>query len=122
MSQLTTFPTVTSIGSNNDPCFGKEYNLTSNECQICGDSELCAIKLSQLQGKTRKQLEESQNYKDMDVLIDTKSIRRFIKSSLKKGMPKKDIISQIVEKYSTTKQEARMLYKKYSTSKTKTNE
>lgn len=122
MSQLTTFPTVTSIGSSNDPCFGKEYNLTSNECQICGDSELCAIKLSQLQGKTRKQLEESQNYKDMDVLIDTKSIRKFIKSSLKKELPKKDIISQIVEKYSTTKQEARMLYKKYSTSKTKTNE
>lgn len=118
MGQLTTFPTITSIGSNNDPCFGKEYNLTSKDCQICGDSELCAIKLSQLQGKTRKQLEESQNYKDMDILIDVKSIKKFILSSLKKGTTKKDIISQIVEKYSTTKQEARMLYKKYSTSKT----
>lgn len=122
MSQLTSFPKITDIGSNNDPCFGKDYNLTSEECKICGDSELCAIKLSQLQGKTRKQLEESQNYKDMDILLDMKSIRRFIKSSLKKGITKKEILTKLVEKYSTTKQEARLLYKKYSTTKTKDNE
>ena len=117
MSQLKTFPTIKEIGSNNDPCFGKNYNLNSSECQICGDSELCAIKLSQLQGKTRKQLEESQNFKDMDILVDIKSVRKFIISQIRKGISKKEIISQTIEKFSVTKQEARFFYKKYSQSK-----
>ena len=49
---------INSIGDNGDPCFGKEYDLSTEECRSCGDSELCCIKFAALMGKTRKELEE----------------------------------------------------------------
>ena len=49
---------IDSIGSNGDPCFGKGYDLTTNECKMCGDSELCCIKFAAALGKTRKELEK----------------------------------------------------------------
>lgn len=52
---------ISQIGSNGDPCFGKEYNLSTKECKMCGDSELCCIKFAELIGKDRKQLEKRMN-------------------------------------------------------------
>lgn len=42
---------ISQIGSNGDPCFGKEYNLSTKECKMCGDSELCCIKFVELMEK-----------------------------------------------------------------------
>ena len=105
------------IGSNDDPCFGKEYDLSTEECKICGDSELCCIKFASLMGKTRKELEENNKYKDLEVNIDIKSLKRDIRIAKRKGDLKKDIIDKIQSKYELTREEARMLYKKYSTTK-----
>ena len=49
---------VTQLGSSTDPCFGKGYNLSTKECKLCGDSELCALKMAQVLKITRKELEE----------------------------------------------------------------
>lgn len=38
---------VLSMGSDDDPCFGKHYDLLAKECRMCGDSEFCAIVKSQ---------------------------------------------------------------------------
>ena len=39
---------VTKLGNvDTDPCFGKSYDLSTKECKLCGDSELCAFKMSQ---------------------------------------------------------------------------
>ena len=59
-----------SIGSKMDPCFGKGYDLSTKECKQCGDSELCAFRMAQVLGKTRKELEAKKHYKDLDVLED----------------------------------------------------
>ena len=60
---------ITKLGiSEYDPCFGKGYNLSTKECKLCGDSELCALKMAQVLKITRKELEEKNHYKDLDTL------------------------------------------------------
>ena len=62
---------ISQLGSNGDPCFGIGYDLSTKECKLCGDSELCAFKMSQNLNITRKELEQKNQYKDLDVLEDT---------------------------------------------------
>ena len=47
---------IAELGSNSDPCFGIGYDLSTKECKLCGDSELCAFKMSQNMNITRKLL------------------------------------------------------------------
>lgn len=61
---------ITKLGSGNDPCFGKNYDLSTKECKMCGDSELCCIKFTALMGKTRKELEAETKFKDLEPLVD----------------------------------------------------
>lgn len=49
---------IAELGSNSDPCFGTGYDLSTKECKLCGDSELCAFKMSQNMNITRKELEQ----------------------------------------------------------------
>ena len=69
---------VSQLGTNGDPCFGIGYDLSTKECKLCGDSELCAFKMSQNLNITRKELEQKNQYKDLDVLEDTVGIKKFI--------------------------------------------
>ena len=62
---------VTNLGSKQDPCFGQAYDLSTKECKLCGDSELCCIKMAQTLNVTRKEIVE--------------------KASIKFEVPKKDI-------------------------------
>lgn len=102
---------ITDIGSNNDPCFGKSYDLSTKECKLCGDSELCAIAFAQSMKTTRKDLESQNHYKDLDVLVDTKGIKKFIRGLKRNGEEKKAIIQKVMRKYEITRDDARALYK-----------
>ena len=101
------------IGSDQDPCFGKGYDLTTNECKICGDSELCCIKFAALTGKTRKQLEAENNYKDMDILYDQQAVKKTVRQLCRKGLERKEIMDRLMAKYTMSRQDARSMYKKY---------
>lgn len=103
----------TKIGSSDDPCFGKEYDLTTEECRLCGDSELCCAVFAANLGKTRDKLEKENKYKDLEVLIDKTSVFKYIKSSKKKGLTKKEILVSVRDKFEVTKDESRMLYREY---------
>lgn len=61
---------ITKLGSGSDPCFGKHYDLSTKECKMCGDSELCCIKFTALMGETRKELEAETKFKDLEPLVD----------------------------------------------------
>ena len=102
---------IKSIGSNNDPCFGKEYNLSTKECKMCGDSELCCIKFAELMGKTRKKLESETQFKDLESLINIKTNKKTIRQLRRKGDDRKTIIDKIQAKYELTKEEARTIYR-----------
>lgn len=80
---------INSIGSNGDPCFGKGYDLSTEECKQCGDSELCCLKFANLMGKTRKQLEEENQFKDLEILVDEKAVKKTIRALKRKGEDKK---------------------------------
>lgn len=107
---------VNKIGSNDDPCFGKEYDLSTDECKMCGDSELCCIKMANAMGKTRKELEEANHYKDLESLVDKKAIRKTIRSLRRKGEGRSSILDKIQAKYELSREDARSLYKEYKES------
>lgn len=101
------------IGSNGDPCFGKAYDLSTEECRMCGDSELCCIKFSGLMGKTRKELEKQNNFKDLEILVDKAAVKKYYRTLKRKGLAKKDILIKLQEKYELTQKEVRALYREF---------
>lgn len=57
---------VLSLGSDEDPCFGKLHDLLQSECKSCGDSEFCAIVKAQGLHKERISIETHQRFKDIE--------------------------------------------------------
>lgn len=105
---------IKSLGSGNDPCFGKEYDLSTEECRMCGDSELCCIKFADLMGKTRKELEEENHYKDIEILVDKVAAKKTFRALKRKGEDKKTILDKFQAKYQLSRKEARMLYREFT--------
>lgn len=99
-----------SLGTSQDPCFGKNYDLSTKECKLCGDSELCAFATSQSLNITRKELEKKNSYKDLDVLEDTEGIKKYIRSLKRKGKTRKEIIDATVHKFEVPKDRVRTIY------------
>lgn len=108
---------ITKLGSNQDPCFGKGYDLSTRECKLCGDSELCAIKMAQALRITRKELEEKNNYKDLDVLEDTKGIKKHLRSLKRKGLKRKEIFEKTSEKFEVPIDMVKKIYKELKADK-----
>lgn len=100
-----------SIGTNNDPCFGQSYDLSTKECKLCGDSELCALKMSQNLKITRKELEDKNHYKDLDTLLDIPAIKKHIRSLKRKGLTRREIVNKCSEKYEAPTKDIRKIYK-----------
>ena len=99
------------IGTNGDPCFGKGYDLSTKECKQCGDSELCAFKMAQALGKTRKELEETKHYKDLDVLEDVNGIKKFMRKLKRNGESRREIVKKASMKFEVPTGDLRKIYK-----------
>lgn len=102
---------ITKLGTNGDPCFGKQYDLSTNECRLCGDSELCAFKMSQTLNVTRKELDEKNHYKDLDLMEDVDGIKKYLRSLKRKGLSRKEIVDKAVHKYEVPKKDIRAIYR-----------
>lgn len=78
---------VTKFGTPDDPCFGLYYDLTADECQECGDIEVCAIAFAKNQHIKRASIEASQKFKDLEEeeLLFKSNIREYIKELRNKG-------------------------------------
>lgn len=99
------------IGTKDDPCFGKEYDLSTKECKRCGDSELCAICFAQVMHKTRKEVEAENNFKDLETSVDESSIKKYMRGLKRKEEDRKTIISKSMDKFSLDKKTIRTIYK-----------
>ena len=99
------------IGTNSDPCFGKAYDLSTKECKMCGDSELCAIRMSQTLNVTRKELEEKNQYKAPDMLEDTAGMKKYMRGLIRKGKTRKEVVQKTSEKFEVPTKIVRQLYK-----------
>lgn len=102
---------IEDIGHNGDPCFSKGYDLSTKECKMCGDSELCAIAFAQTMNKTRSDIEKENQFKDMEILIDVAGVKKFMRKLKRGGSLKKEIITKSQEKFKITKEESRQIYK-----------
>ena len=62
---------IAQFGTEDDPCFGKLYNLSTPECKRCGDSELCAIVMAQNNHTKRLEIEADTRFKDLEIAENT---------------------------------------------------
>ena len=104
---------INKMGTSEDVCFGKGYDLSTKECKICGDSELCCIKFSESLGKTRKELENKNNFKDLESLIDMKGAKAYYRKLVRQGLTKKEILDKLQNKFELSREEVRSLYRTF---------
>lgn len=101
---------ITNLGNGSD-CFGQAYDLSTKECKLCGDSELCALKMSQNLNITRKELNEQSHYKDLDILEDVDAIKKYMRKLKRSGNSRKDIINKTSEKFEVPCKDLRKIYR-----------
>ena len=95
---------VTQFGGPEDPCFGKELDLKSDECSICGDVELCSIAMMQGIHATRLLLEKEHKYKDLEEvnMIALDKAREFVNEKVLEGWGPTRIKAVIKRKFELT--------------------
>lgn len=103
--------TLDQLGTKDDPCFGKLFDPRCNECQRCGDSEICAIAMGQLNHALRAKTEEKGNFKDLEeknikkvpkkkALKELRIQAKFlIKANSKEGIKKDVLIEKLYEAF-----------------------
>lgn len=77
---------ITAFGDpETDPCYGKHYSLTHDECTNCGDHEVCAIAFGQLTQKRRILEEKKSGTKDLTIsnLELAADVKSFYESKLR---------------------------------------
>lgn len=107
---------VLSMGSDNDPCFGKHYDLLAKECRMCGDSEFCAIVKAQNLKITNLLENGDQRYKDIEeakLIKDSKTdnAKTLIDKYRKQGLRNTKILLKVWEETKLPKDKIKELLK-----------
>ena len=108
---------VLSLGSDEDPCFGKLHDILAKECKACGDSEFCQIVKGQGLHKERLKIETKQRFKDIEEADEEMGkrkaeVKKLIKEYQDKGLPKLKIIIRVSKEKSLPKDIIKQLYNK----------
>ena len=76
---------INTLGTSDDPCFGKHYDIKAPECQRCGDSELCAIVKAQKNNIAREKIEKNKSFKDLEPIkeVPSKEVKKKMKARIK---------------------------------------
>ena len=105
---------ITQFGTDDDPCFGKEYNLSTPECKRCGDSELCAIVMGQNNHIKRKTIEDNNRFKDLEIVNKTNTaLEEWVKSKMEEGLKRSEIITKAKNTYGSSREEIKSIYAKF---------
>lgn len=107
---------IEKFGSDEDPCFGKHYDLSAEECKRCGDSELCAAVFSRTNAKKLRDKETKGNrYKDMELEDPGKPLNEallnWVKEKKEEGLKRSEIIKKAKKTFGSTRKEVKELYK-----------
>ena len=102
---------MSDLGSDNDPCFGKLYDLSTPECRRCGDSEFCVMKMAQNLNVKRSEIEAKKGFKDIEDNKDTSYIKKYMRGLMRKGETRKTVVAKSKAKFEITSKEARTIYK-----------
>ena len=109
---------LTKFGSEEDPCFGKLYDLNTKQCKLCADADFCAIKMAQTQSVTRKELNKQNEFIDefeiSDIKLDKttkKKVKKYMSRRIDKGMKPILARKKAMKKYKITKDQVKEIYK-----------
>lgn len=103
---------ISKFGGEDDPCFGKLWDLTEDACKRCGDNTICGILFNQKTLKLRDKEESSNRYKDLELGNNNeihKTIKKFVKEKKKEGMIKLKVIKKLVSKFNLSRDKAKEL-------------
>jgi hypothetical protein len=92
---------VSKFGGADDPCFGKEYDLTTDECQSCGDVEVCSIAFVRTLGKKRLEYEQELPMRDLEIdkLEMSSEVYQFVTDKVALGFKLPRAISMASKKF-----------------------
>lgn len=104
---------ITLFGTKDDPCFGKLYNLSTSECQRCGDSELCAVVFAQNMKKERVKQKKKTRFKDEELEVNTNNpaLERWVKERKEEGLTRQEVIKKAKKTFGSTREEIKKIYK-----------
>ena len=99
---------VLSLGSADDPCFGKLHDLLAKECRLCGDSEFCAIATAQSLRLMNLSGQDGQRFKDVEEakLVDNSKLDKakgLIKKYRKDGLKNTKILLKVSRELNLSK-------------------
>jgi hypothetical protein len=107
---------VTQFGTDNDPCFGKLYNLAEDECRRCGDQALCGLVFGQNLHVKRKGIEDKNRFKDLEMSKEepknNKALTKWVKSKKEEGLSRTEVIKKAKYTYGSTREEIKEIWKK----------
>ena len=105
---------ITKFGTSDDPCFGKLYELSAEECKRCGDSPLCAVVFSQNLTVERKSIESKSRFKDLEKNPGkgiNASLSKWVKQKKDEGYKRSEIIKMAKKSFGSNRDEIKELYK-----------
>ncbi len=117
---------ITKFGSDDDPCFGKHFDMTTKQCKVCGDAQFCQIKTGQNQHLLRDGKSKEKEYLDynpennelttsneLECDVTTKKrVVRFMKRKIAKGVKPIKIRKLAIEKYEISKSDSKIIFNK----------
>lgn len=98
---------IMALGTDDDPCFGKHFDMTEDECKRCGDCNLCQIVTNQKTIKLRGKVESENRFKDLE-LDDAKALE-LVKKLRKKDTDDKTIIKKLMRRFGFDDKKAKAL-------------
>lgn len=99
------------VGTEDDPCFGKLFNLSTDACKRCGDSELCSALLSQNLNKSRAKIESKNRFKDIELTEGNKALINWVKEKKKAGISRSEIIKKAKKTFGSERKEIKEIYR-----------
>lgn len=105
---------ITQFGTEGDPCFGKLYDLSTDECRRCGDSELCGLIFSQtVLKKRREEIEKKNRFKDLELEQQGDSaLEKWVKIKKEEGLKRSEVIKLAKNTFGTDREKIKVLWKK----------
>ena len=102
------------LGSDDDPCFGKLYDLVAPECKVCGDSEFCSIITAQNLKIRNLEMEAEKRFKDVEEgeknnINKRNNARKLIQEYQKRGLNKFKILIKVSKETNLSKDEVKQL-------------
>ncbi|RLF06834.1 MAG: hypothetical protein DRJ64_04085 [Thermoprotei archaeon] len=110
--QLLSYMNPLELGTDKDPCFGKLFSLTAEECQICGDAVFCASRF-----KLKMSMKIAEHEKDnptIDLPGDRlKAATKYIEGKLGKGVAEKLIYKMAKKRFNISKEIINQIINEY---------